>query len=80
MKTRAITAFFFTIVMLGSIFLGPYTFSAFYLLLSLVALLEFYKMVKLAGAKPHQNVGFVAAVVIFFATSAYHLVEFDVKY
>jgi phosphatidate cytidylyltransferase len=34
MKTRAITAFFFTIVMLGSIFLGAYTFTVFYLLLS----------------------------------------------
>ncbi|RZL17823.1 MAG: phosphatidate cytidylyltransferase, partial [Pedobacter sp.] len=29
MKTRAITAFFFAIVMLGSILLGGYTFTGF---------------------------------------------------
>lgn len=80
MKTRAITAFFFTIVMLGSIFLGAYTFSAFYLLLSLLALLEFYKMVKIGGIRPHRNIGIVVAALIYLTTAAYHFFQFELKY
>ena len=68
MKTRAITAFFFTIVMLGSIFLGAYTFAAFYLLLSLFGLLEFYKMVNIAGVKPQRSLGVVLAALVFLGT------------
>jgi phosphatidate cytidylyltransferase len=80
MKTRAITAFFFTIVMLGSIFLGPYTFAGFYLALSIVALLEFYKLVKMGGIRPHRNIAVIAAAVIFIITSAYHFFQFPAKY
>ena len=71
MKTRAITAFFFTIVMLGSIFLGAYTFTFFYLALSIVALLEFYKLVKIGGIRPHRNIAVFAASVMF---------QFELKY
>lgn len=80
MKTRAITAFFFTIVMLGSIFLGPYTFTGFYLLLSLAALYEFFKMVKTSGIRPHRNVALVAAGLIFLMTAGFHFLQFDSKY
>lgn len=80
MKTRAITAFFFTIVMLGSVFLGAYTFTAFYLLLSLFSLGEFYKLIKTAGIKPQRNVALVIAALIFIATAGYHFLEFDIKY
>lgn len=79
MKTRAITAFFFTIVMLASL-LEAYTFSAFYLLLSLVALLEFYKMVKIGGIRPHRNIGIAVAALIFLTTAAYHFFQFELKY
>lgn len=80
MKTRAITAFFFTIVMLGSILLGSYVFTAFYLLLSVLALLEFYKLIKAAGIRPHRNGGILAAVLIFILFAAYHYMQLDVKY
>lgn len=80
MKTRAITAFFFTIVMLGSLFLGPYVFSFFYLALSIVALLEFYKLVKMGGIRPHRNIGVLAAAIIFLMTASYHLLQFEIKY
>jgi phosphatidate cytidylyltransferase len=79
MKTRAITAFFFTIVMLASL-LNGYTFTAFYLILSTVALLEFYKMVKIGGIRPHRNVGALAAVVIFSLNAAYYFFQFELKY
>lgn len=80
MKTRAITAFFFTIVMLGSIFLGAYTFAGFYLLLSIVALLEFYKLIKIGGIRPHRNIAVVVAAIIFSITTAYHFFQFSTKY
>lgn len=80
MKTRAITAFFFTIVMLASILLGAYTFSAFYLLLSLFALLEFYKMVGIGNIKAHKGIGIIAAAAIFAGAATYYLTDFNVKY
>ncbi len=80
MKTRAITAFFFTIVMLGSIFLGAYTFSAFYLLLSILALFEFYKMISIAGVKPHKIIGAIAAAAIFLGAVVFKMFELDTKY
>jgi len=80
MKTRAITAFFFTIVMLGSIFLGGYTFTIFYLLLSLAALLEFFKLIKTAGIRPHRNIALFAATLVFLMTAGYHYLQFETKY
>lgn len=79
MKTRAITAFFFTIVMLASLING-YTFTAFYLVLSTLALFEFYKMVKIGGIRPHRNVGLFASVVIFSLNAAYYFYQFELKY
>lgn len=80
MKTRAITAFFFTIVMLGSIFLGENAFTGFYLILSIVALLEFYKLVKMGGIRPHRNIGVLVAGILFLITAAYHFLQFETKY
>lgn len=80
MKTRAITAFFFTIVMLGSLLLGAYVFTFFYLLLSLVALLEFFKLVKIGGIIPQRNIGVLAAAFIFLITASHHFFHFDSKY
>ncbi|RZK82222.1 MAG: phosphatidate cytidylyltransferase [Pedobacter sp.] len=80
MKTRAITAFFFTIVMLGSILLGSYVYSAFYLLLSLATLFEFFKLIKTAGIRPHRNIAMLAATLIFAMTAGYHYLQFETKY
>lgn len=80
MKTRAITAFFFTIVMLGSMFLGAYTFTVFYLLLSLAALLEFFKLIKTAGIRPHSTIAVLTAAVIFSIIAAYHFLQFETKF
>lgn len=80
MKTRAITAFFFTIVMLASIFLGAYAFTGFYLILSVVALIEFYGLVKMGGIRPHRNIGILVATVIFLITASHHVFHLDSKY
>ncbi len=80
MKTRATTAFFFTLVMLASIFLGAYTFTFFYLLLSLAALMEFYKLIKTAGVKPQLGIGLITSAVIFLILAAYYLLNFEGRY
>ena len=46
MKIRAITGFFFIIIMLASVLLGRHVFNAFYLVLALLCLWEFYGLVK----------------------------------
>ncbi|MFD0940325.1 phosphatidate cytidylyltransferase [Pedobacter boryungensis] len=79
MKTRAITAFFFTLVMLSSLING-YAFTGFYLILSIVALLEFYKLVKTSGIRPHRNIAVIAAAIIFLLTTSYHYFQFELKY
>jgi phosphatidate cytidylyltransferase len=65
MKTRAITGFFFIIVMLGSVLLGHYPFGIFYLVLSLLCLHEFYGLNIKSGIEPNRVAGFVNAVLIY---------------
>lgn len=80
MKTRAITAVFFTIVMLASIFSGVYTFTFFYLLLSVLALAEFYKLIKTSGIRPHRFTGLVLGAVLFLLAAGYHFFAVEHKY
>lgn len=80
MKTRAITAFFFTIVMLGSFFFGAYTFSIFYLALSTMGLIEFYKLIKSQGTKPNRSVGVLLSLVIFLIFIGNNLFDWGSKY
>lgn len=80
MKTRAITAFFFTIVMLGSVSFGGYIFTFFYLALSIAALMEFFKLIKTAGIRPHRNIAVIVATLIFMMTAGYHYLQFETKY
>jgi len=72
MKTRAITGFFFIIVMLASILLGQYVFGIFYLLLSAFALYEFYGLVKQSGIQPNQTAGILNGILIYVAFSLVH--------
>lgn len=80
MKTRAITAFFFAIVMLGSFFLGAEVFTVFYLLLSLAGLYEFYTLVNTAGILPHKVLGIICGFLMFGAVAAFPFFPFDTKY
>jgi phosphatidate cytidylyltransferase len=65
MKTRAITGFFFVIVMLASVLLGRYPFGLFYLVLCLLCLNEFYGLVKQSGFKPSAQTGLANAAFIY---------------
>jgi phosphatidate cytidylyltransferase len=80
MKTRAITAFFFTLVMLASIFLGASVFTVFYLLLSLAGLFEFYTLVNTAGIKPNKILGLLTGFFLFGYIAAFPFFPFDSKY
>src|SRR5215216_93167 len=70
MKLRAITGFFFIIVMIASNLLGPYVFSGFYLLLSGFCLFEFYKLVREGGMTASRETGIINGALFFLAIAA----------
>lgn len=74
MKTRAITGFFFLIVMIGSLLSGPRVFMGFYLVLALLCLHEFYGLIIKSGIAVNRGTGFINAVAIFalFGLINYH--------
>ena len=65
MKTRVITAFFFAICMLGSLFFGPFVFAAFSFVLLVVGLLEFYRLVKSTELSPNIPVGLILSLAVY---------------
>jgi phosphatidate cytidylyltransferase len=73
MKTRAITGFFFVVVMLGSFFFGHYPFGIFFLLLSILCLREFYGLIKQTGLDPNAQTGLINGgfIYIIFALTTY---------
>lgn len=80
MKTRAITGFIFVLVMLASLFSGPYVFVAFYIFLSIMCLVEFFTLVKTTGLRPHKTIGYIAALIIFFSVTSKHFIDFESKW
>lgn len=65
MKTRAITGFFFVLVMLASVLFGAYTFSIFFIVLALLSLSEFYRLVDKDEARPDQVAGLLLGAAVF---------------
>lgn len=65
MKTRAITALFFVIVMVASFLFGPDVFLIFYLLLATACLYEYYGMMKQGGLFPLSICGLIGSVISF---------------
>ncbi len=73
MKTRAITGFFFVLLMLASVTQGPYLFTAFFILLSLLCLAEFYGLVSTEEVKPQLISGLVLGVTLLVPVTGYVL-------
>ncbi|MEX8546877.1 MAG: phosphatidate cytidylyltransferase [Mucilaginibacter sp.] len=71
MKTRAITGFFFVVVMLAAFFFGPYIFVGFFSLLALLSLFEFYGLIKTTGIFPQQILGFILGLMVCAATASF---------
>ncbi|WP_353196063.1 phosphatidate cytidylyltransferase [Parapedobacter defluvii] len=65
MRTRAITALFFVIVVLASILLNAYLFACFFIILSACCLYEFYRIVGDAHGKPDSLLGVLLGVLTF---------------
>ncbi|MFD0751984.1 phosphatidate cytidylyltransferase [Mucilaginibacter calamicampi] len=74
MKTRAITGFFFVIVMLASVLTGRYVFDVFYFLLAGFCLWEFYGLLKDSAIKPNLPAALIngAFIYLIFALTAYY--------
>ncbi|WP_439695346.1 phosphatidate cytidylyltransferase [Mucilaginibacter sp. AW1-7] len=70
MKLRAITGFFFIIVMIASNLLGPYVFSGFYLVLSGFCMFEFYKLVREGGMTASRETGIINGALFFLLVAA----------
>ena len=79
MKTRAITGFFFILIMLGSVLLGEKTFAIFFLILSLLCLDEFYRLVRTDVLRPQRITGGLLGLSVF-ATVLYKLLNDDSRY
>lgn len=71
MKTRAITGFFFVVVMLAAFFFGSYVFVGFFSLLALLSLFEFYGLIKTTGIYPQQFLGLILGLVICAAAASF---------
>lgn len=80
MKTRAITSFFFVIVMLAAVLLGPTAFTVFFGFLSLFCLNEFYPLVKLEDVKPQRLAGTLLSGVMFAVLGLHYLSDLSLAY
>lgn len=73
MRTRAITALFFVIVVLASILLNAYLFAGFFIVLSACCLYEFYRIVGDKHDNPNSLLGILLGVLIFGLYAGYRL-------
>ncbi len=65
---RSISGLLFAVVLLGSILLGPWSFALLFGLFSIFILREFYRLSKIAGIAPQNNLGIIIGGVIFIFT------------
>lgn len=73
MLTRAITGFFFILVLVGAIFLSKEVFVVFFSLVGLGSLYEFYKITKSESIKPNITLGLLAGLALAVLISLYYL-------
>lgn len=63
MRTRAITGFFFIVVLIGAVLLGPYVFVTLFSLIATCCVYEFYRMVHTENTQPLLFLGVGVAAV-----------------
>jgi len=80
MRTRAITGFFFILVMLASVLFSGYVFLVFFMLLSLLCLDEFYRLVKTDEIRPRRIMGGILALSIYLPVIYYFQQSGSQKY
>lgn len=62
---RAATGAVFVIILLSGVWLGPYTFTGLFLVISLLTLSEFYTVSEKGGFYPARGVGLVAGALVY---------------
>lgn len=70
MKTRAITGFFFIVVLIGAVLFGAYAFVLFFSVVATCCVYEFYRMVHTEGTQPLLFLGVGATVLSLALVSA----------
>lgn len=80
MLTRAITGLFFIIVLVGALLLGQVVFTAFFSLVGLAALYEFYGITKSENIKPNVLLGMLAAAVLAILATLHCLNYIPIKF
>lgn len=73
MKTRAITGFFFVLVLVAATIFNAYVFAAFFSLLGIFSAREFFGICKTADTKPLMWIGTICAAVLAVLASAVFL-------
>src|SRR5690606_22593207 len=80
MKVRAITALFFVIVLLASMLLSRYLFAAFFALLSVYCLNEFYRIISDKLSTANRLLGSITAVISFALYAGFRLEALPASY
>ncbi|WP_207429565.1 phosphatidate cytidylyltransferase [Pedobacter sp. SYSU D00535] len=80
MKTRAITGFFFVLVMLASVIFSQYAFAIFFTILSLLSLYEFYQLVEADDTKPQKITGILIGASIFIPLILHFLNDVPLRF
>ncbi len=63
--TRAFSAVVFAAVLLSSIFIGYFTFSLLFFIVSIWALHEFYKLMEIKELSPNRTIGFSVGILLY---------------
>lgn len=63
--TRSITGSIYVILLVISLLLGKFTFGVFFLIISIIAINEFYKISKLLNFRPLKIWGYISTVIVF---------------
>lgn len=78
MKTRAITGFIFAAIVLALVSFDSNAFTLFFILISHLCMLEFYKLVKTDEVRPNIFTGLLLLLSIIFPIIAHFLYEFPI--
>jgi phosphatidate cytidylyltransferase len=69
--TRTLTSVIYAAVVVAGLLLHPFLFGAVFLALMIPALVEFYRMVKLAGGEPQSGWGLAISIIFFLSMFGY---------
>ena len=73
LATRSISAAVFVVLLISSVLWNYFTFSAFFYIVSLIGLIEFYNIAEKLDSKPFKIAGLIFASIIYLLTLNYSL-------